>query len=277
MIFNSRFPISVSSIVPGLASNATRVEKIHYAFFGAMVAAASLVGPAVACSDLPNICEQHEQIRQQNNEFARQSSEAYVNSVYESMRESEPPPAPRPDPTQSRIGAATAVLGSLKANLDELSRYAKDPRYSWVLKGKWEFYQDTHNAKSGEYCAAIFINAVGTLRLSGPGGDYNGALLTFWGPRIPKPDSVRMIEVSLTQSDDGKTQTVQAFNYSDKDPRYEYGVIALAVPTAGALLDNMKDRLSFKLDVGGETVLDMGWHSGLMARDKLRRCISRRG
>ncbi|WP_257385176.1 hypothetical protein [Tahibacter caeni] len=111
--------------------------------------------------------------------------------------------------------------------------------------------------------------------MPGPSGEYTGALLTFWGLDIPKPAKPHMIEVSLTQSDDNMPQTVRAFNYTQED--LDYGAIALAVPTAAALIDNMIDRLFFTLEIKCKRVLFMDWYSGLKARDRLHECMGGRG
>lgn len=246
---------------------------------GALVALAGFVSPAAACSDLPNICEQHEQVHNWNMERAREAAQDYYEQQEEERqrrRDLAAEAAQLPDKTQRLLDSTLAMANVAKNTIEDSARMSKDPRYAWVRNGKWEFFQDTHTKKPGEFCAAMFINVHGAVRVSGPGDAYQGAMLTFWGPNIPKPAAVRTIRVSLTQSDDGQTQTVNAFNYTDRSYKYEYGVIALAVPTADALLSNMQDKLGFRLDVGGETVLDIGWHSGFMARDNLRRCIGRR-
>ncbi|WP_159729405.1 hypothetical protein [Methylosinus sp. Ce-a6] len=247
---------------------------------GASIAWAGFAGPAAACSDLPNICEQQQQVHNWNMERAREAAQDYYEQQEEERqrrRDLAAEAAQLPDKTQRLLDSTLAMANIAKNTIEDSARMTKDPRYSWVRNGKWEFFQDTHTKKPGEFCAAMFINAHGAVRVSGPGDDYRGALLTFWGPNIPKPAAVRTIQVSLMQSDDGQTQTVNAFNYTDRSYKYEYGVIALAVPTADALLSNMQDKLGFRLDVSGETVLDIGWHSGFMARDKLSRCIGKRG
>lgn len=180
----------------------------------------------------------------------------------------------RPDPVQAGIGSLMQIQQTELGILGRIEELKKDPRYAPIIAGKWDFYQDRSSGRPGEYCSALFTNAAGMLRVSGPGGDYPGAMITFWGPDIPKPGKQRIIKVALTQSDDNKPQTVRAYNYTEGG--LDYGAIAFAIPSASALVDNMIDRLSFTLEVDGKRVLFMGWHSGLKARDRLRQCMGKR-
>ncbi|MBR0781077.1 hypothetical protein [Bradyrhizobium iriomotense] len=180
----------------------------------------------------------------------------------------------RPDPVQNGIGALMQIQRTELGILGRIDQLKKDPRYAPIIAGKWDFYQDRSSDRPGEYCSALFTNAAGMVRVSGPGSHYPGAMITFWGPDIPKPGAQQIIKVALTQSDDNQPQTVRAYNYTQ--PGLDYGAIALAIPAAGALIDNMLDRLSFTLEVDGKRVLFIGWHSGLKARDRLRQCMNKR-
>ena len=253
-----------------------------------LMAAASLaagiamgwVSPAAACSDLPNICDYERHVFEQNQVLAREAAEAAAQD-YED-RHTPPPedegPPPR-DPMDIQMDAmAGAVLALHSAVSEEIERMRRDPELGPIVRGKWEFFQDTNIAAPGEYCAALYTNIAGFVRLSGPGGDYRGALLTFWGPDIPKPERTRRIRVTLVQVEDNNpattsTQTVQAFNYTESRA-HELGVIALAVPSADALLSSVTDHLDFRLEIDGQVVQQMGFHSGHMARDRLAQCIA---
>lgn len=236
--------------------------------------------PAAACSNHPSTCEYHRQLHEQSVETARQTAEDYAASQEEARqrridarREAEQ----APDPTRQHLDAVVGMVRGAKGTIEKSDKMSKDPRFQAVRRGQWHFFQDTNDRKPGEFCAALFVNLDGFVRVSGPGADYRGALLTFWGPKIPTPNALRTISVSLTQSDDGQTQTVQAFNYTDRSLSIPTGVIAFAVPTADALLANMQDKLGFNLAVAGEAVLDIQWHGGDAAREKLRRCLAARG
>ncbi len=84
------------------------------------------------------------------------------------------------------------------------------------------------------------------VNLSGPGGDYQGSLLTFAADAIPKPDTMQMISVTLIQNDYSPA-TVQAFNYSLPD--LPFGIISFAVPTIDAALAGMEDVQSFDIQI----------------------------
>lgn len=229
---------------------------------------------ALACSDLPNICEMNAQHHQQMQEYARDAAEAYYwqqqeEMEYRSQRYYDNEPTQYHDPTQIRLTVATGVADIMSTNASKMEELKKDPRYQTYLNGGWEFFQDTRQPKAGEYCAALYWKKDSMVRVSGPGGEYRGALLTFWGPDIPKPAKQQMLKVALYQNDEAP-QEVKAFNYLL--PGYEYGAIAVAVPTLDALLSNMEDKIRFELKVAGKSVAKVDWHDGLLARDKLRQC-----
>lgn len=260
-------------------------QKTHLlksaALFLAALIGSGLANPASACSDLPNICAQNQAVFDQNQEMAREAAENYAYQREESRNGGRPSGPPPRDPMDIRMDlAAGAVFALHAAATDEIERMKRDPKMGPIIRGKWDFFQDTNSAASGEYCAALYMNMAGFIRLSGPGGNYRGALLTFWGPNIPQPENVRWISVTLRQvvNNDPKnssTQTVRAYNYTETRVS-GLGVIALAVPSADALLNNISDHQSFKLEIDGQEVQAIGFHSGLSARGKLRQCIAKR-
>lgn len=234
---------------------------------GALLALAT-GGPAAACSDLPNICAAQAQHHQQMIDIAATSPQGTDDPRYEE------PPA---DPTRDRMNMASGMVALMQASLDnriQLAEAMKDPRHARYENGGWDFYQDAEGAPPGEYCAAFYWKKDGFVRLSGPGGDYDGALMTFWGEDIPSPDNVRKVKVTLNQSDGSPPQTVEAMNY--RLPGEPYGAIALTVPSSAALLDNMLDTHGFDLSIKGKSVARVDWTGGTAARDELRKCVSKR-
>ncbi len=225
-------------------------------------------GPAAACSDLPNICAAQERHNQSMAEIAATSPQGTADPRYEE------PPA---DPTGERTNMAAAMaamMGATGGDSAELAELKKDPLYARYENGGWDFYQDKEDALPGEYCAAFYWKKSGLVRLSGPGTDYEGALLTFWSDDIPKPDSVRKLKVTLNQSDGSPPQTVEAINYKLRGE--PYGAIALTVPSLDALLDNMLDVHGFDLFVSGKSVAKVDWTGGFAARDRLKSCAAKR-
>lgn len=197
--------------------------------------------------------------------------EENINNVYESAEDAEEPAA-RADPLQTRIGAMSSVLEAMSMGYDRLhAALNKDPELKAMGNGMWQYQQNGQPPRPGEGCSALYTNLKGALVLSGPDGDYKGALMTFWGPDIPSPQAVGTIKVTLDQAD-GQPQTVTAFNYAS--PNGKVGAIVLAVPTIQALLDNMTDQQSFDIAIDGKSVIHLEWQHGLAARDQLRRCVA---
>ena len=91
----------------------------------------------------------------------------------------------------------------------------------------------------------------------------------------PLPVTLRSALQSNWHPNPAMRQTVRAYNYTETRVK-GVGAIALAVPFADALLDNISDHLDFKLEIDGKEVQAIGMHSGLSARDNLRQCIDRR-
>ncbi len=252
-----------------------KINFIGFILFSSTVAATLLIGePVRACSDLPNICEQQRQHWESLNDTGA-AIEA-INQAEAEAQEWQSPPPPY-DPTQARLDVAVGTLqlfaDSVADSVDKIEQLNKDPKFQRYNNGGWDFFQDKVDAAPGEYCAAFFWKKDGFVRVSGPGGDYQGALLTFWGENIPRPKKVEKIKVTLTQSNE-PPQTVQAFNYIM--PGDAYGAIALAVPSIEAALAGIEDVQSFDLAINGKSVAKVKWHGGLAARDKLSKCVSLR-
>ena len=184
---------------------------------------------------------------------------------------------PRKTVTEARMEALNAMDDAASAWGRVALTMANDAQKKrQLMAGKWDVYQDQENARPGAFCSALFLNPDGILRLSGPGGGYAGAMLTFWGRDIPRPAAARTVRVKLAQSDDtGGPQTITAFNYTQPGED-GWGAIAVAVPSADALLENMVDDLGFTLAIGNQQVIAIRWSNGLSARDRLKACLQRR-
>lgn len=227
---------------------------------------------AWACSDLPNICEMHAQHHQQMQDYGRQAAENYYWQQQEQYEEQESRTYYSSyDPMQSRIEIATDLLNSDLQKKSQEQKLKQDPRYERYINGGWEFFQDSANPKRREYCAAFFWKKQSLIKVSGPGGDYAGAMLTFWGEDIPQPKKTEMIQVTLKQST-GDAQSVRVFNY--KLPNYPYAAISFAVPSAQALFDNMLENEHFIIEQNGKKIVEAEWTDGLKARDQLKNCVT---
>ena len=253
---------------------------MHRTFYISAISAGLMLlsgSGAFACSDLPNICGMNQQHHQNmmdiaatpdgGDDYYEEEPYYYDSSTY-------------PDPMQERLDGTIDVIGSMQHQLYETQQkqaeLMKDPRYARYLNGGWDYFQDQAGrpAKPGEFCAAFYTKKDGFVRLSGPGGDFNGAMMTFWSDDIPKPANVEKIHVTLNQSDGSPAQTVEVLNYFL--PGDQYGAIAFLVPSMEALLDNMLDVHGFDLSINGKSIAKVDWTGGFAARDQLRKCYSQR-
>ncbi len=251
---------------------------------GAVVAGLAFAGPALACSDLPNICAMNAQHHQNMVDMSASYSygdyygeeEYYGDDYYDGGYYSGDIDysAYSEDPGRSLSNEAASFASAVSAQQAALDEKLKDPgfrkAYERYANGGWDYFQDHPGAAPGEYCAAFYWRGDGMVRLSGPGGDYVGGLITFWGPGIPTPKDVKTISVTLEQTE-GAPQTVKAFNYHLVGDAW--GAIALAVPSIEAGLEGMKDRESFKLLIGSKVVAEVEWQDGLKAKRKMQNCL----
>jgi hypothetical protein len=178
--------------------------------------------------------------------------------------------APAPDPMQMRIDASLSALGAMADNMEQRATIQHDPKYKRYREGFWDHFQASATPRPGHSCVALFANLDGAVAVVGPGGEYTGAMLIFWGLDVPRPGEVATMSVSLNQFD-GPVQTVNALNYTL--PGGDAGAIAFTVPTIDAALETMVDRQPFELSVKGKPVMKIEWHGGHAARDKLRACV----
>ena len=178
--------------------------------------------------------------------------------------------ASAPDPMRLRIDASLSALGAMVQNMEQQTAIRQDPKYTRYREGFWDHFQASATPRPGQDCVAMFANLDGAVAVAGPGGEYTGAMLVFWGLDVPKPGEVATISVSLNQFD-GPVQTVKALNYAL--PGGTAGAIAFTVPTIDAALETMVDRQPFELSIQGKPVTKIEWHGGHAARDRLRACV----
>lgn len=164
-----------------------------------------------------------------------------------------------------------AAVRSIQLNVQERAKLLKDPEYVRYLTGKWRLLPSPKDGKKGEYCSAFFSREGVILTLSGPGGDYKGALLVFMSADIPRPKMQEQIKVTLIQNDEPPVTTT-ALNHSS--PSHSFGEIIMPVPTIDALLSNMEDVQRFDLQINGKSIAKIRWHSGLAASAELRKCVN---
>ncbi|WP_310425546.1 hypothetical protein [Chamaesiphon sp. VAR_48_metabat_135_sub] len=165
--------------------------------------------------------------------------------------------------------AQDSIMKAMQGNLAERERIIKSPAYRAYMDGSWEFPQ----RKNGESCAAIFWRKDVMFLISGPGKDNKDAFLTYFGPDVPRPQSGKKVNVTLTDSSSA-TKTVKAFNF--KSSGSSLGSIVLGIPSIDAAVAAMQDTGRMDLAMDGKSVANIEWHSGFAARDRLRQCLSAR-
>lgn len=184
------------------------------------------------------------------------------------------------DKTKKEIDAKSV----LKGNKEEAERFREK-----IIKGWWEFMQGKSGAKPGEYCIATFLQAKrdpipgkvdsfkdGTvLMLSGPGGNYRGALLGFMplsdDHHFPEYQKGKPIMVTLKQGNEKPVTLNAIYMTVGKTAR---PMIVFAVPTIEALMAGMEDDWSFQVIYQEQSIADITWHSGLKAREELKQCLA---
>lgn len=171
------------------------------------------------------------------------------------------------DTTKKEINAKQAVEKGKEGFFE--SKY-----YKLNKEGYWQFFQASSSAKQGEYCAAIFMKDGVGVSILGPGGSYKGALMMFFSandnPAFPANAKSTKIPVTLKQGADAPV-TTNALNYTLGS--WQTPVVVFAVPTIEAALAGMEDRLDFHLQYNGQNILDVEWHSGIAARDEIKKCL----
>jgi hypothetical protein len=233
----------------------------------ATVMALHLSAPAQACTDLPHICAQ------------QQALEEMAGPPPKSTGDDGEPVSPYFDPVASRLSEVGSLAEIMKTKSKKYEEKMQDPVFAAFVerfdKGGWEMLPPHPDAKPGEYCGAFYLKGNWAILISGPGGEYKGAMLIFWKDGIPTPAKMKKVEVKLDQGD-GSPQTVRVFN--QRIPGFVVGSFAFAIPTIDDLLMGMEDEAVFTLSMPGymgDTRFE--WHDGLTARKEMDKCLSAGG
>lgn len=180
------------------------------------------------------------------------------------------------DPMDDLVSTAKKEINAKEAIDASKDRVLNDPKRKKVEKGFWKIFQGKSGAKPGEFCTAVYWQNDKMIAVSGPGGEYRGAMLGFVAlkpdrsfPRPDNPKERQKVKVTLTQGNDPPA-TVTAFNstlaeFSDQ--------IQFPVPTIEAAMEGMEDKLNFRIDYEGKKIFELEWHSALAARDVLKKCL----
>lgn len=155
-------------------------------------------------------------------------------------------------------------------NAAERERLTKDPRYQRYTNGAWDIIKADKSAGDGQHCVALFTKGQAIVSLVGPNPAYNGTLMIFSGPDVPRPKAVEKASFTLSQLG-MEPQTVTAFSYVNS--AQSWGSIAFAVPSVQAAIDGIDDVQKIEVAKSGKVVFKTDWSKGHAARDKWRSCM----
>lgn len=110
------------------------------------------------------------------------------------------------DPLEDLVSTAKKEINAHEAIEQSKDRALNNPRAEKMKKGYWQFFQAKSDAKPGEFCMAVYWQMGRMISITGPGGDYRGAMLGFVAvepkPPFPRPDNpkdIQKVKVTLTQ------------------------------------------------------------------------------
>ncbi len=177
------------------------------------------------------------------------------------------------DMKEVHVGKAVSCIPEDENVAQAKEKLKNDPQFAELLKGQWHFIRPKE-APAGEFCGALFENKDAMIWLMGPGGNYRGALLRFYGADIPKPtnpDKTGMAKqkITLTQAPD-PAQTLTVLNHSYKE--FKFGVLSVPVPSLDALIGAIEDEQHFKIEIDGRVVFNSAWKDGKKTRAFLQAC-----
>lgn len=152
------------------------------------------------------------------------------------------------------------------------ARLKSDPAYAALHNGAW-FYTRGDAVGETPFCSATFVRGTAVITLMEAAGAYDGAFIGFSSLRVPKSDKLTKVALTLDQTGEAR-QSVQGFNTHLN--WVDMGMVMFAVPSIDALLAGMEDVHRFDVAMKGKQVFYGEWHSGLMARNKLRECVAAR-
>ncbi|MGV3726290.1 hypothetical protein [Hydrogenophaga sp.] len=164
-----------------------------------------------------------------------------------------------------------------RRELEQQVKKEKEEKEQALEKGVWQV--DSKPTPEGHLCAAVFSKYTNSQRDGVIGGlitvmgfqqPKQDAWLIFQGTKLPKPNGVRKMQITL-QQDNEPAQTLQVFNYRETR---DVGTIMFAVPGLAAMLNGMNDKQRFRLSDNGEVLLDVEWHSAAPVIAKLKQCES---
>ncbi|MCU0754541.1 MAG: hypothetical protein MUE46_05380 [Xanthomonadales bacterium] len=232
--------------------------------------------PALACSDLPNICQQQAQHFSHMVDIAATppwGSEERTESGSGSSGSSYSGTGSRW--TQEDWAAHLARQAALE-EAEHLRRIETDPGYRDFYVGWWVPQAEGVLAKGGPCVLHFARKGMGVLLL-GPARDQTTGFLAFYGGQLPRPRRVRTVRMTLMQ-DEEPAQTLQVFSSRAPWQQDQLGMVYFAVPDIEAALQGMSDEMRFELSdpQTREFLMSIRWHSGHQQREQMRACLAGR-
>jgi hypothetical protein len=240
---------------------------------GAGWLAVSAPSPAMACSDLPNICQMNAQHHQNMMDIAATPpwGAGYEEDDYDSGRDYAPmrDPLTRED-LERMIQNAKEVDAINEA--EHQRRLKEEPAYALFYNGFW-VKTELDDADKDRSCMVHFTRKGQGVVLAGPGGKFSGGVLSLYGYFVPRSKNIETVTVTLKQDDDPAQQLLV---FSGKAPWMDnMGMVHFAVPDIDAALAGMTDKMRFALGYKGDEVMSITWHGGFKHRDMMKACLER--
>ncbi len=241
-------------------------RHIKLALGAAILAVTLHTSDALACADLPNICEATMYHNQMMNDLAAEAAMANSIQQQEEAYANEPPEYSEEE--WREWATPSGAMSGVSASYD---LFTSDPKYQKMMNGEWIYPGSSLKAPPKDLpCTALYVRkGSGVLLLSPPPGEEMASMI-FFGPDVPRPASNQKIQVTLKQSD-GPAQTTNVMNIPFHSG---FGAIIFAVPTMKLLVDNMLDNEDFQVILNNKTIISLAWKDGLTAKSELTQCMA---
>lgn len=168
-----------------------------------------------------------------------------------------------------QTGAADAWIGKLR-DMARKQPQVEIPgeRVNKLKQGFWTYGQGGQPPRPGQLCTAAFMNEDGILQVAAKGGHADPAGLLLTGKDIPKAWGNPVVRAKLFQTGE-KPATVRA-SYVHLMPGQ--GTIVFEIPSLDAAMDGFADESEIAVEVDGEPIYSLRYHSGHQAVAELRKC-----
>jgi len=223
---------------------------------------------AMACSDLPNICQMNAQHHQNMMDIA---SSPPWGGGYDNDYDNAPRRAPMTARDLDRMIEDAKELDA-RNEAEHQRRLKEYPAYSLFYNGFW-VKTGADDADKARSCMIHFARKGQGVVIAGPSGQYSGGVPSLYGYAVPRSNRLKTITVTLRQDTD-PPQQLQV--YSGKTPWLDkLGMVHFALPDIDAAMAGMTDEMLFALEFKGEEMMSIKWQGGHKHRDIMKSCLQR--